>query len=229
MTAKPHIDGTARARAGVPLARAQRLAEKADAKSRSDKSFLPLISAILGLAVLGTAGYFYSGSGVSPAVDAAKVSVVSSADTADQSAVLNASPLEETVERTVAAVPEKPEAVVANVDPTAPLAPRPALAPCVQSVEQQLFSLHNANDQGAVWDVKRQHIRDAVQSVLDCDVASFDLTGDFELAASDLADLQINWDRSAANLKLTVVDSVAPAAQDVAYTDDGQPIAFIVN
>ncbi len=230
MVAKPQIDGTARGRAGVPLARAQRLAQKADAKTQKGGSGLPLVSLLLAVAVLGGAGYFYSGTIQEPAplVSVAAPEPAPAAVANPEAEVVQASSGDAVAEPDIEVSTPSTE-LVALFEDAPQLAPRPVLPPCVRTVEERLLGLYNTNSQNAEWDVKRQLVRDAVQSVLDCDQASFGVVGDFELASSDLADLQVNWDRSAANLTLTVVDSVVPSADQAVYTTDGQPITFIVN
>lgn len=223
MVAKPPIDGTARGRAGVPLARAQRLAQKADAKNQQSGSRLPLVGLFVVVALLGGAGFYYT---EMPQEPAPVVATTAPAPVAAAVAQIN----DDVVAiDTGVATQEQSTDVAAGLDQTPVLAPRPVLAPCVRTIEQRLLSLHDADNQNMEWNVKRQRIRDTVQSVLDCELADFDLTGDFELASSDLADLQVVWDRSAANLKLTIVDSIALSADQTVYTDDGQPIAFLVH
>jgi hypothetical protein len=230
MVAKPQIDGTARGRAGVPLARAQRLAQKADAKSKQSRSRLPFVSLFLAVVVLGSAGFYYTEIAQKPAPIAAFVAPESaSAAVANPSVeVAQINDGSAVIDTDIANQEQSIDEVVPFVE-TPQFAPRPVLAPCVRTIEQRLQSLYDVDDQNAEWDVKRRHIRDAVQSVLDCDQATFEVTGDFELASSDLADLQVVWDRSAANLKLTIVDSIPPSADQAVYTGDGQPIVFLVH
>ncbi|SFS15312.1 hypothetical protein [Yoonia litorea] len=237
MVAEPKNHNAGRARAGVPLARAQRLAKQAEARSANRKSAAPAVVGILAVTLLGIGGYFYSSGAPSAAAalgdaqEGGAVSPIIQEPENTQAVALNDTAVPEPVAAPFATEPAT--AVVAPAIQTVPerqvFAPRPVLPPCVNAVERHLTNLYRADVTGTQWDTKRQHIRDTVQAVLDCELATFTLDGDFDLAATALADLQVSWNRSAASLSLAVIESTGNKVTPAVLTEDGQPIAFLVH
>ncbi|NNE89049.1 MAG: hypothetical protein HKN27_13320 [Silicimonas sp.] len=220
MGANPHNDGKARGRAGVPLARAQRLSQKAVAKGESGKlPVLPIIVAAIGFS--GFVGY----------------TSVSAFRTTDEPAVVveqKTQPAKPAFVATPVTAPAKvAEDVPWSAQASSKVVPvsvvRPRLAPCLASIEFRLRLLQTANANNEPWSAKKDYIQSVAQSVLDCDQATIQLDGAVELAASDFADLRVRWDRNAAVLDLTIVDSVPADMYQVAFSDDGQPVEFLVH
>lgn len=230
MVAKPQNETAARGRAGVPLARAQRLNEKATAQAdRGPSTALPV--AISGIALIGVLAFFTMGQSSSPSdVSVTPVGAVKATAQElpqDPTPEIAPAPLE-TASVAVPDVMRFASAVDAAAEAPAQSA-RPRLAPCIETIEVTLRRLEAVNAQGLDWEAKQLHIQDMAQAGLNCHLAIVQLDGDVELAKSDLADLRVRWDRDSAVLELTIVDSFGDDLHKVAYTDDGQPIEFIVH
>lgn len=223
MVAKPHNQEGARGRSGMPLARAQRLADRAESDGADHRSKAPLLLGVAALTVIG-AGIYMAGFGPEPAARAP---------------ITVAAPIAETptvqVEQTASVVPTLGQTATPTVasnnvsDVFDPALQKPVLTPCVRDVETRLQTLYRVDVDNAQWGVKRDSIRATVQAVLDCNDATFDLNGDFELASSEIADLQVTWDRLNAHLVLTIVDSAPRGSDQVVFANDSQPIEFIVH
>ncbi|MEL6839821.1 MAG: hypothetical protein AAFP85_11060 [Pseudomonadota bacterium] len=224
MVAKPQIEDGARNRAGMPLARAQRLSDKAASKERSTSSSTLLVVLAI-VATIGGGVVFVNSSAQAPEAAVQDITIAALPQvTGDTNAVIS------DVQTASAETPPPTQAPVDITEEPAPsFAPRPTLSPCFERVEDHLTALYRADIQSLAWEVKRDRIRAAAQTALNCEGAGVSFAGDFELTATDFADLRVQWDRTAGHLAFTIVDSMAPEASDVVLTDDGQPIAFIVH
>ena len=199
MVAKPQIQEGARNRAGMPLARAQRLTDRAGETQRKPKS--PWIfAAILAVAV--------AGGGIYVLIEQAQLRDIP----ADAATSIAAPTVPATIEPTQSPASSQSTTGTTATGGTA-LAPRPALSRCMAQIESHLTALQTASATAQPWDTKRTHIRSAAQTALNCDTAGVTFEGDFELAASDFADLQVTWDRATGRLAFTIVDSVPPGAR----------------
>ncbi|MDX8346853.1 hypothetical protein SLH49_02535 [Cognatiyoonia sp. IB215446] len=212
MVAKPPIEDGARNRAGMSLARAQRLSDKAKSTERSGATPKVLLFGVA-LAALGGVGFLLQSNLGTPAVDTAEIIATDAV----------AAPAIEDIQITSA------QEAVAEEIPAETFAPRPILAPCIARIENDLTALQQADAQAMAWEIKRARIRTAAQSVLNCELAGVSFEGDFELTATDFADLHVAWDRTDGHLTFTIVDSVAPEDSPLVLTEDGQPIEFIVH
>ncbi|MFP7675470.1 hypothetical protein ACG74X_19140 [Marivita sp. S0852] len=243
MVAKPYIDGNTPNRAGVPLARSQRLAKRAGEETGRGAPVLITLTVASAIAI-GGAGYFYGQPGeagipkteqMAEMVAAIAPPVATPIDTplffadavedapadVELAAVdLSAPDMEALIQ------PEVAEPITAQAISYTPPA---GLAPCVARIEDRLNALHGVANVSTDWDTKRDSIRVMAQATLDCDMARMQLDGDIELAASGFASLRVEWDRDDAALNLKIVDSVSQDAQVVAYSDDGLPVEFLID
>ncbi|MEL6585407.1 MAG: hypothetical protein AAFY65_02535 [Pseudomonadota bacterium] len=208
MATSPDTDATVRPRAGMPLARAQRISARADT-TRSTRS-RPLI----GLALVGAG---------------AVTAILFAADPApDQPAMAGSAP----VASAPAAAPPSEEGVPTQVVETAAVPARPRtralVVPCVYDIEQSFEALHLLAAQSPDWDIRRDGIATLMQHAVDCGAASLNVTGSLELAMTDIADLRIRWDRKAARLDLAVIDGTDITAEMAVFSDDGRPIELVL-
>ena len=233
MVAKPHSETGTRGRAGMSLARAQRLSTKADAQSSGKGAPTSLIAAVAVLA-LGGIGYFalYGGTAAEAPATIANVLPAPGTQIVADVPVTASAQVFPAVAEAPAPVTADPATDLAVAPVAAPLqvfAPRPAMTACLAQVEQHLRDLRATVQNNVPWEGRRGGIRAAAQAALDCPEARLTFNGDFELAATDLADLHVTWDRGTSVLTFTIVDSVPPEEAQVVLTDDGQPFDFIVH
>ena len=199
-------------RAGVPLARAERLAAQTSSTS-GGKGKLALLAGVLGLAVVGVAVFSLSPESTAP----------TSQTVADsrQAAVTPAAPVTD-INPTVAVDPDPaPPASTApspaQAAPTvAPVEQRVTQAACITAIEANLLALRDKSllATSAPWPGKQDEINTLVQYVLDCSDGSIEMIGSMELVGSGLANLLVSWDRFAFTLQLRTVPKPAMMGED---------------
>ncbi|MEM9973940.1 MAG: hypothetical protein AAF771_07135 [Pseudomonadota bacterium] len=252
-----HVTKTAAAqRAGVPLARAQRLA-----KATKSASFgTPWVYTAIGLlSAAGLAGYgVIAGSGAT----SRPAGTVTTAELANEQVPNSSGALaslsdgaargfSDLASETGAAVPSPGLNTIANVDarevdtgsstaPSSQLAPpaevvrvstvfEPVTGPsCIAEVERNILGLSNLMDVDEPLEEQKGALAALVQSTLDCQDARLQIAGSLELFGSGLADLRVHWDRSGWNLDLAMVDSTfGPSGAQSMKADDAL-VEFVV-
>ncbi len=207
MASQGQIEATAW-RAGLPLARAQRLAARTGSTSAGGPR------AFLALGIL-SAGAIFAYGAMRPVGPAAVPAVfVAAADAAGSAAGAAASAAGERA---------APAAALAPVEVAAPA----AMPACISTIEAQLDVLRAAAA-GTGWSSQQQNVSKLVQDTLDCSDAKLQIDGSLELIGSGLADLRVRWDRADWTLNLAMIElSAAPAATDGGVAD-GQAIEFVI-
>ncbi|MBM7069851.1 hypothetical protein [Actibacterium sp. 188UL27-1] len=222
-------------RAGVPLARANRLAEKTAGKAAPRGMWL-LAATLSGAVAIAIVAFGFLASDnaspttvtevTSPAKAAAAVSSVAASKDTDVQPD-QAPPAEGTAQARV----ERP--------PTVKAEPQIFRAACVTAIEANLLALKEKSQIAAStpWPNKQDEIGTLIQYVLDCPDSSIDMVGSMELIGSGLADLLISWDRFAFTLELRTVPRNAlaaveaddPAARETNYAEDNERrIRFLI-
>ena len=224
-------------RAGMTLARAERLATKAgEGGGRAAQ-----ISVALGaLMVVGMAAYGVLGTeartseavaglaagpevaAAESSVDVGKLALSAPAGESDTPPAL-AAPAAGSVELASAGA----EAGALALDPAPELAVAAAL-PCVQRIEGLLVSLHDSVATDGSWDRQQLGVTELVQATLDCDAAGFQVAGSLELLGSGLADLKVEWDRDAKVLGLAMIDRAEASAVETTMARDDKTIKFVI-
>lgn len=203
MTAKPQIHGGSGARAGVPLARAQRLAARVE-RPRRRRRVWPILA--LALALPGFAGAVALMPEGLPLDVGGPARIAAVTDTA-----LAPDPLTD--------LPRLPER-------------RPDLRalviPCVARVEARLADLHATAQTEEARAARQDGLSRLVQATLDCRAAGLEIEGSLELAEMGLADIRVTWQRDSSRLRLTVVDDVPAGGAQVAFSEDGLPVEFVI-
>lgn len=238
MADKRQIDGAPGRRAGMPLARAQRLVEHTN-EARGGMS-----KAIVGLGIVSVGTLIGVGlmegerSGANAAVGDAAIA------SAPQPAAPGTPPVEQ---EAIATLPAAPEAdplpmsapdpapssqsegtVVASLEEPAVAAIEPSGPYCIQVIETQLLDLRASAANDAAWDAKQDDVAQLVQSALDCREAGLEITGSLELIDTPVADLKVTWDRDAWSLALVMIDSAEPTDPTPSESDSGRSIEFVV-
>ena len=213
-------------RAGISLARAQRLSESAQSGSGSGVTLRLLATLLLcGAAVMV---YFV-------AADAPESDVAAAITRTNQALTAEAAPETATAEPDETAAIEVAEQPIDEAPVAEPLDPKPEVvaaverqaAPvryqsaCIAAIEAQLDVLA-AKSEGAeasAWTDKEEEIGTLMQYVLDCPDAGIEINGNVELVAKDIADLFIRWDRFGRSLKLNTVPPTPWEAEDIIIND----------
>lgn len=201
---------TAGQRAGLPLARAQRLAVETQKRAKRGRA-----SVLYGVSLLGVAGLVGLGvmSTTSETVTGTAPSVATAAPVPSQPTVASAQ-----TPATVA--PSAPIVVTLPVDPANPT--------CVQMVETHLNTLYRTSAEDADWTGRQDAVATLIQAALDCDDTSLKITGSLELAGTNLADIRVRWGREDWTLDLAMVDIVGPGAVTDAAEMSNDSFEFVV-
>ncbi|WP_299890466.1 hypothetical protein [uncultured Ruegeria sp.] len=239
MAKKRQMDGAPGKRAGLPLARANRLAETAEAKRGRAPSMI-VATGLLTVAAIVSVGVMPANTALSTAFDALHGEAVStSLETPKRpkqrphNTVENTPLNPETVTETAATpsatdmdllpdviakteppaqpVLEEPVQVVASINPAAPY--------CIQMIQSRVAALHYVTQTASDWDSRQQDVSRLVQSTLDCSQAGLQIAGSLELAGTGIADLRVRWNLETWTLHLAVVDS--------AYSESGVQLAGV--
>lgn len=215
-------------RAGMPLARAQRLAARTGGTSAATpRAYLALgilsVAAIIGLG---------AAQGIPPAAGPADATplpapvagvpapteeapappaatIVAAADPASGLVQVAADPAEGTVQ--------------AAAGPVVIAAPAATMAGCVGAIDGRVGLLRASAGTG--WSAQRDGVLELLQSALDCRDARLEIAGSLELLGSDLADLRVRWNAAERALNLAVVDRTATPPAAVA---EGDAIEFVI-
>jgi len=244
------MDGAPGKRAGLPLARARRLAENAESKMGRGPSVvvatgLLSVAAIVAVGVMpGNTARNLDIDSVAAVTDQASVPAPNSsrrpvqrpeitaevttpkpAETADQATEIPANPTAQapvtvSVDPPAQPVPEVEAAVEANSTSTDPY--------CIQMIRAKVVSLQADTHAGSGWDSHQHNVSQLVQSTLDCSHAGLQVTGSLELAGTGIADLRVRWNLDSWTLDLAVVDSNTPEADLQLAGDPDQSIEFVV-
>lgn len=243
MSKARQMDGAPGKRAGLPLARANRLAESAEAKKGRGPTFivatgLLTVAAIVSLGVTpgNTAlDKFFNisdSSGAAPVLDVSKRPIARAEPVAEPAPVM---------EQTTAAAVEAPvetASVVEAIEPPAESAKEGRLLAmvgdnsndpyCIQRIESRLVSLHAATRSGPEWNNRVNDVSQLVQTTLDCSHAGLQVIGSLELAGTGIADLRVSWNLETWTLDLAVVDSTNRDADLQVASASDQSIEFVV-
>lgn len=221
-------------RAGLPLARAQRLAaetERRAGKGRAGVYGAVGVLSVAGLVVFGlmsdasndrSAAVTPSVASVAPPLvaeprqSASTAAVIPSESTPTPQVPVASSTARDTVSG--AAEPMRLTSVPVN-------ASNPA---CVQAVETRLSALYQVSDKGNEWAGLEEAIGNLVQAALDCDDAQLRITGSMELAGTDLADIRVAWEREDWLLDLEMVDFADRTAALPAAKINEERIEFVI-
>lgn len=216
-------------RAGVSLARAQRLAGKT---STADSVAPRLYVGVGALAIVGLVGYgIYEGTQASAAPDSNLIASISTGTPADVTA-----PIAGAASSAPAyALVEGAEAVVSPTSapvPDAPVAqPREIVAAvpgCVETIERKIDVIRSAAAGENDWNVQQENVTALVQATLDCSDAQLEIAGSLELLGTDLADLRIRWDREDWNLDLAMIDGADLPGEEAAADPEAKTIQFVI-
>ena len=217
MVAKPHLNDAGFDRAGVPLARAQRLKKQANA-NKSGRG--PLIG--VGVALLaGLAAFAALGPGTEP--EATVTAAVEQPEAPVTAAV------EQPVEP--AEAPARAAAIATEpvLSPAATSVPRDTALPrCIAGIETQLNDVFAQRGDDHAWPVKQQGLSSLVQAGLNCELAMVEMIGSFDVAQSELGSVHVKWNRDTRALRIAVVDSNTRANYPPIMDENDRPIAFIV-
>ena len=211
MTTSLKIGSAVGHRAGVPLARAHRLASQAE-KTSKDRSW---VLSFLGLATVGAlVAYGIYGQSV-PSASAAEVR-----PQAVQPVVAASAP--------DPAPDAAPEVTAAQIAPLAPVVEASASAPvCINTIQTKVEALQVS----VMIDTDAAHqdaVAELLQSTLDCESATLRIEGSLELFGSGLAALRVRWDSDVQRLDLAMIDTSA-AATDLPVPEAGtQTIEFVI-
>lgn len=205
------------ARAGLPLARAQRL----HAQTARIGRFSALRTTAVSLVAIGAVVVF----GAFPAASARVQSVILAAS--------NGTPLAQLAGDLVQPLPQDAPTEVASAEPvvTEDIAPEAILfdanadAPaCIVGIEQALADMVSRAD--ASWSDNQETIDAIVQRGVDCPQAGVRIAGSLELAQTGFADLRLQWDRATWVINLTTVDPTLSSPDDIIVTDRSLEIVF---
>ncbi|MGL4237588.1 hypothetical protein [Tabrizicola sp.] len=232
MTSVAKMDTVGRRRAGMPLARAERLAAKTETRSSASPRFYAALgfAAIAGLVGYGVVQNGHDAGMPELALAVAKTDAAAPAAAMSPEAPVSlataASPIEAMPTTEASAAPSEALPMVASAaEPSTAVA---ASASCLDTIEGLLASLQSAAATDGRWATQQDGLGKLVQATLDCEEADFRVAGSIELAGSGLADLKIRWDRESKVLDLAMIDSFAePPTQEPASSDD-QAIEFVI-
>jgi hypothetical protein len=220
MTRRRDTDGAGGQRAGLSVARAQRLSAKTAAPEGQGGRVLA------GLGFLAIAGLVGLGILFVNAPEAVtEVAAAEAAPTAPE-AIAAALPKPEpaAVEMPVAVAAAEPIAAAEAIPEPLPV----AAAPCVQTIEALLASLGTAASKDERWSAHEGDLNQLVQATLDCEDAGFRVAGSLELVGSGLADLKVRWDRKEKILDLAMVDRPADASARPPVRLDEAGVEFVI-
>lgn len=196
-------------RAGLPLARAQRLAAKVDRQSAAaPRAFL--ILGFLTVATIGAAAVFPVG-GI------------------DFGSFLNAEKAEAVPEATAVSQVANDIQAEANVDTPVIIDDLnvPVATACVQAIESQLAKLQTValtKEQPADY----RQVGVLVQNAFDCSDASLKIDGSLELLGTGMANLRVQWNRVDRALHLSMIDQSATAPVADPAVAEGRAIEFVL-
>lgn len=227
MTGNVTDRATAGQRAGLPLARAQRLAVETRKGARKGSTGL-----LYGVALLGVSALV--GFGLVTEQASPPSSAVASQTTLPEQPLI-ASPVGSAIADSAVAATETASARVPQLEPVAAVQPQTVSLPidsnhpaCVQSVETRLNTLHETTVTKAHWSTQQSALSDLVQSALDCNEARLKIRGSIELIGTNMADVSVRWDRNSWTLDLNMIDNIEEQAALSApgITDDA--VEFVI-
>jgi hypothetical protein len=230
-------------RAGMTVARAQRLA----AKTGEGRSRGPQVYAVIGAAVVvGMAAYGILGAGqqgsnaelavaaVGPAVDpvvAPQIEASAATTDAPETVAVNLAP-EVSAPEAPAPMPTGVVATATDLDAATEARPTDlasaSTTECINRVEGMLKTLHASVSTDESWAKQQQGVTDLVQATLDCEDAGFQVAGSLELLGSGLADLKVAWDRDQKVLALAMIDRSDLTVTETTAVLDENTIQFVI-
>lgn len=218
---------TAGQRAGLPLARAQRLAAETQKRAGKGSASLLYGLALLGVSGLVGFGLFTEQSSVPSSVVATQTALPEQPLIASPTAPAMAEVSVPVAEIVSAAV--KPLEMEKSAEPQAVSLPINSSHPaCVQSVETRLNILHETTVSNAHWSKQQSTLSDLVQSVLDCNETRLKIRGSMELIGTDMADVRVRWDLKNWTLDLNMIDNIEQhPALSTSDTTDGT-VEFVI-
>ena len=116
-------------------------------------------------------------------------------------------------------VPAEEPVVVA----AAPVIDGPA---CISNIHGSVFTLGEASAGGATWATHQNDVTRIVQTVIDCDGATFNVIGSLDTLDRNVAVLSVFWDLSERHLNLELVPVDAEVSEPSLLTDDD--VAFVL-
>ena len=229
------------ARAGIPLARAERLKKQTDNLAKRPGG------GVLGLSTLAVAGVLAAGVIAPRDVNSASVGAFFEDFQLRQEAGVGDTPSlgRRASDRTFGVDTAKPEVdegqkvaslqsdvtVVSDVQPAEPVVEKALFdvnvnaAYCVRMVAAQIQSLSLSAERDLPWMDMQDDIGRLVQTALDCPASGVQILGSLDLAATDIADMRLRWDRDAYVLELA---TVASGTLDAPATSvDGQAVEIL--
>ncbi|MEM6741428.1 MAG: hypothetical protein AAF646_15055 [Pseudomonadota bacterium] len=241
MTVKPQLSGGTSARAGVPLARAQRLAAATDAPQR--KSVLPAVLVATALVALLGGAVMVAGPTLTPSASPPTAAADATVPTtsapkmasigAPAAAPAPALPPLVDAPRTApivaspenARLPAAPAALeLADLKPLEQAQPQT----CLERVENRLVELQSIIGAPSMDLVPKDALSGLMQASLDCPGVGLEIDGSLELASSDFADVLVLWNPDAPQLLLSVIDRSATEDLQPIFTENGVPTEFVV-
>lgn len=227
MTGNVTDRATAGQRAGLPLARAQRLA--VETKEAAHKGSAGLLYGVSLLGVSALVGF-----GLVTEQDSAPASVAANQTTLPEQPFIE-SPIGYAIADSAVGAAKIATASVSQLEPVAAVEPQTVFLPvdsshpaCVQSVEARLNTLHKATLSEAHWSKQQSALSDLVQSALDCNEARLKIRGSIELIGTNMADVSVRWDRNSWTLDLNMIDNIEEQAAltTPGITDDA--VEFVI-
>lgn len=226
-------------RAGVSLARAQRLAGKTSSAGTTPSRVYVSLGI---LAIGGFVGYgLYASENTSEhpilqagAAEVTEAPVSGSAPNALALALSTPPAMADTSSEPLPSPELQPIEEALEVADT-PDSPIPAdsevvvaLPDCVQSIEDKVASLRSATSGDDAWAAQQGNVAALVQATLDCSHAQLEIAGSLELLGTDLADLRISWDREDWNLDLAMIDGLGQLEAGPDPASDATTIQFVI-
>ncbi|MEO0918325.1 MAG: hypothetical protein AAFY31_15290 [Pseudomonadota bacterium] len=227
MTSNVKDRATAGQRAGLPLARAQRLTAETQKRARKGSAGL-----LYGVGILGVAGLVAFGVSSEQNSTSTQTAAIQT-PLPEQPAIgaADATPPSVTSAQTAgvvqAAVPSSEAALAAS--PTVTSLPIDVSHPaCVQSVETRLNTLHEMTANQTHWSQQQNALSDLVQAALDCNDTRLKIVGSIELIGTNMADVRVRWDRNNWTLDLNMIDNIEQQAalSATGITDDA--VEFVI-
>jgi len=207
MVAKPHLQDGGFERAGLPLARAQRLNRQSGAAKKNGRAILFAVAAGVVFAG-GVVAVLSGGPDAMPQTAPVEVASTTNADVEE---------------------PTAPEAVQFTKPVTVTYGAAPVVASsCLGRLERALGDVYDLRGAENTWPAKQEGLRSLLQTGLGCDDARVEMSGNFEIARGDLGSVSVKWNPVNRVLRLTVVDSGTDADHPTILDETGRPVAFVV-
>ncbi len=214
---------TAGQRAGLPLARAQRLTAETQKRARRGGT-----GVLYGIGIFSVAGLVGFGVMTGQAPDPVQVASLqtSASDAAfDAPTTITAS---DTVVDAIASVADAPNEFVPEAPVTTSIPIDQNDPACVRSVETRLNSLHEMAVTDVHWSRQQDALSNLVQAALDCSETRLKIVGSIELIGTDMADVRVRWDRNNWTLDLNMIDNIEQQSALASPGITEQAVEFVI-